>query len=253
MREARIDLGGDAPVMARAVPGGWAVGGRVVPDDAVRFRPVVDATVYGVILNDADTLAAWGDALHAPPYLAAPRAPVLYVKPRNTLAAHGEPVRLPPGAATVDVCGALALVFDRPVTRAGAADALDHVLGYTVAIDLTLPHASVHRPPIREKCFDGACPIGPWRVDRAHVADPDGLEIRVYVNGVLAQARSLRRLLRPVARLVADVSEFMTLGRGETLLAGVAAGAPRARPGDVVAVEIPGVGRIESPLAGSEA
>ena len=151
----------------------------------------------------------------------------------------------PVGADRVEVCGTLGIVFGAQATRVAEARALDPVRGFTVVADLSLPHKSLHRPPIREKCFDGSCPIGPWVVEREEIRDPDALEVLVYVNGTLQQRRSLRGTVRCISRLIADVTEFLTLYPGDVLLAGVPVPAPSAGAGDSVAVEIPGVGRLE--------
>jgi 5-oxopent-3-ene-1,2,5-tricarboxylate decarboxylase/2-hydroxyhepta-2,4-diene-1,7-dioate isomerase len=224
------------------------VGGRNVPAADVRFAPASDGLVYGVILNDEEMLRSLGSALEQPPYQSPPRAPVLYVKPYNTHVGHAATVFLPTAADRVDVCGALGIVFGAQATRVPEARALDPVRGFTVVADLSLPHASLHRPPIREKCFDGSCPMGPWVVAREQVADPGALEVLVQVNAELRARRSLRGLVRSIPRLIADVTEFLTLYPGDVLLAGIPVSNPTAHPGDNVAVEIPPVGRLEAKI-----
>ena len=78
------------------------------------------------------------------------------------------------------------------------------------------------------------------------MADTDALDLRVYVDGQLAQQGSTRDLIRPVRQLIAEVTDFMTLQAGDLLLVGVPAGAPRVRAGQSVAVEIDGLGRLEN-------
>jgi 5-oxopent-3-ene-1,2,5-tricarboxylate decarboxylase/2-hydroxyhepta-2,4-diene-1,7-dioate isomerase len=143
-------------------------------------------------------------------------------------------------------------VFGAQATRVPEARALEAVRGFTVVADLSLPHTSLHRPPIREKCFDGACPIGPWVVAREQIGDPDALEVLVHVNAELRARRSLRGLVRSIPRLIADVTEFLTLYPGDMLLAGIPVSNPSARPGDSVAVEIPGVGLEADRPTGNE-
>ena len=129
-------------------------------------------------------------------------------------------------------------------------DALDHVAGYTVVADISVPHAAFYRPSIRFKARDGFCPIGPRVVARAAVANPDDLQVRVFIDGREVQATSTAGMTRPVARLIAEVTDFMTLSPGDVLLLGVAHGAPRVRAGERVAVEIEQVGRLETPFVG---
>jgi 5-oxopent-3-ene-1,2,5-tricarboxylate decarboxylase/2-hydroxyhepta-2,4-diene-1,7-dioate isomerase len=254
MRTARVSIPGASAIVDAEVLGAGEtlrVGGRLVPALQIRFEPACEGLVYGVALNDEDSLRTLGPSLHEAPYKAPPRAPILYIKPCNTHAGHGAAVHLPHGADRVDVLGTLGIVFGAQATRLPEARALEAVRGYTVVADLTLPHQSLYRPPIREKCFDGSCPIGPWVVSRETIADPGSLEVLVHVNGALKQRRSLRGLVRPVARLIADVSEFLTLYPGDVLLAGVPLEAPSAEAGDAIAVEIPGVGRLEARIEGA--
>ena len=204
--------------------------------------------VYGVVLNDRAALDAWGDQLDAAPYKAPPQAPVLYIKPRNTVVASGSVVRRPAGAEVVRIGGALGVVFGAPACRVPADQALDCVRGFAPVADLSLPIESLHRPPIRETCFDGACPIG-GEVPKARLADHGAVRIVVSLNGNEMQQVSLESLLRPLGRLIADVSDFMTLYPGDVLMVGAAHDAPLARAGDAFSVEISGVGRVDGSVA----
>ena len=199
--------------------------------------------VVGVLLNDPAALAALGDAVQAAPYKAPPKAPVLYVKPRNTLAAPGEPVVIPAGVDALELGAALGLVVARPACRVTEAEALGHVGALLVAADLSVPHTSFYRPSVRFKALDGSCRLG------APVArdglDPDALEIRVEVDGRPVQKASTARFQRHAARLLAEVSGFMTLHPGDVLLTGVPFGAPLVRAGQRVRIAIGGVGSLE--------
>lgn len=228
--------------------GAVVLGGRAVAADALDWEPPVAGTVYGALLNFRGALAALGDAVHAPPYHAPPKAPVLHVKPANTLIGHGAPIPVPEDAPELEIGASLAVVIGRTACRVSARDALAHVAGYTVANDLSVPHADHFRPAVRARCRDGFCPIGPWVVAARRVPDPDALAIRVFVDGEAVQEATTADLVRPVARLIADVTEFMTLSPGDVLLVGTPAGAPRARAGQRVAIAIDGVGRLENPL-----
>jgi 5-oxopent-3-ene-1,2,5-tricarboxylate decarboxylase/2-hydroxyhepta-2,4-diene-1,7-dioate isomerase len=205
-------------------------------------------TVYGVLLNYKGALTALGDAVHEPPYKAPPKAPVLYIKPANTWIGDGAPIPVPADVDALEMGAALGVVIGRTACRVAAASAIDHVAGYTVVNDVSVPHDSYYRPSIRFKCRDGFCPIGAGIVDRARVPDPDALAVRVYVDGGLRQHNTTANLIRRTAQLIADITEFMTLSAGDILLTGVPENAPRARPGQRVAIEIEGVGRLENPL-----
>lgn len=215
-----------------------------VPMDVPPYR--LSGTVYGALLNHRTALAALGAAVDAPPYLGAPRAPVLYIKPRSTLNADGAPVVVPPDAPELEIGACLGLVVGRPACRLAEANALEFLAGYVIVNDVSVPHAAYYRPSVRCRARDGFCPLGPRVVARAAVTNPDALTLRVYIDGELRHSASTAQLVRPVAKLLADVTEFMTLAPGDVLAAGVAAPAPRARSGQRVGIEIDGLGRLEN-------
>lgn len=210
--------------------------------DVTPYR--LSGVVYGTLLNHEGALQALGDAVHAAPYKAAPRAPVLYLKPRNTLACHGARIAVPADAPELEVGAALGIVIGQTACRVSVEQALQHVAGYTIVNDISVPHDVFYRPSIRFKARDGFCPIGPVVVPRAAIADPDDLAVQVYVDGELKQQTTTGQRLRNVARLLADVTEFMTLQPGDVLMLGVSAGAPRVRAGQQSRIAIEGVGEL---------
>ncbi len=154
---------------------------------------------------------------------------------------------LPAEVDEVEVGATLGIVLKRTAARVRVDQALSFVAGYVVVNDVTIPHTNILRPPLRQKCRDGFCPIGPM-TDASQVADPDALELRAYVNGQLRQSSTTANLMRSVAQLISEVSEYMSLCAGDILLVGVPEDPPRARPGDEVSVEIAGLGRITNPV-----
>jgi 5-oxopent-3-ene-1,2,5-tricarboxylate decarboxylase/2-hydroxyhepta-2,4-diene-1,7-dioate isomerase len=217
------------------------------------FAPYrLSGTVYGVLLNHAPALAALGGRVNEAPYKAAPKAPVLYLKPRNTLAGPGSSCALPAGVAALQIGANLGVVIGRTACRVAEADALAHVAGYAVVADLSVPHESFYRPSVRFKALDGSCVIGPVQ-PRASIAKPDALSVRVFVDGELAQQADTGQRVRPLARLLADITEFMTLAPGDIVLLGTSHGAPEARAGQRIGIEIEGLGRLEHALAGAAA
>jgi 5-oxopent-3-ene-1,2,5-tricarboxylate decarboxylase / 2-hydroxyhepta-2,4-diene-1,7-dioate isomerase len=218
------------------------------------FAPYrLSGTVYGTLLNHRPALAALGEAVHAKPYGAPPRAPVLYIKPRNTLARAGDAVVVPADVPELEAGAALGIVIGRTACRVAAADAMSFIAGYTIVNDVSVPHSSLYRPSIRFKARDGFCPLGPAVVARGQIADPDALPVHVSVDGAEVHQTSTADMIRPVAQLLADVSEFMTLAPGDVLMLGVAAGAPRVRAGQRLAIEIEGLGRLENRFVGAAA
>ncbi len=203
-------------------------------------------TVVGCLLNFRGAWAAMEPAMHQEPHFKPPRHPVLYLKPANTWARHGDDIVLPPDVQEVEVGATLGVVMGAPAARVDETQALSFVAGYVPVNDVTVPHTAILRPPIKQKCRDGFCPMGAM-VPRGTIR-PDALTLRAYVNGQLQGENSTANLMRPVARLIAQVTEFMTLDAGDVLLVGVPEAMPRARAGDRVAVEIEGVGRVENAL-----
>jgi 5-oxopent-3-ene-1,2,5-tricarboxylate decarboxylase/2-hydroxyhepta-2,4-diene-1,7-dioate isomerase len=204
-------------------------------------------TVYGTLLNHPSALAALGEQVHAAPYKAPPKAPVLYIKPRNTWAQPGAAVGVPADAPELEMGATLGLVIGRTASRVSVADALGFVAGYVVMNDISVPHAAVYRPSMRFKCRDGFCPMGPVVPASTHI-NPDALAISVALDGTVVHRSSTAGLIRPVAQLLADVTEFMTLHPGDVLAVGVAAGAPLARAGQTVCIAIEGVGELTHTL-----
>jgi 5-oxopent-3-ene-1,2,5-tricarboxylate decarboxylase / 2-hydroxyhepta-2,4-diene-1,7-dioate isomerase len=194
--------------------------------------------------------SAWDDAAETmarEPHHRPPKFPVLYMKPANTWSIGGQSVALPDGVDEVDVGATLGVAFARTAARVSEAEALNFVAGYCIVNDVTIPHTSLLRPPLKQKCRDGFCPIGPL-VPASAVGAADALEIRSFVDGELRHTANTATLRRSVARLIADVSEFMSLAPGDLLLMGVPHGVPRARVGQRVAIEIDGLGRLENRL-----
>lgn len=231
-----------------AASNGLVVKGRSFPASALAWDVPTHGTVYGVALNFTGVRTARAATFTVPPHGAPPQAPVLYIKPRNTRIAHGVAVPLPADATEVEVGATLGIVIGRDARRVSLKSAREFIAGYTIVNDVTLPHESLFRPPLRFNCRDGFCPIGPWVVPRDSLPDVDSLSIRALVNGELRMTDSLRNLHRGIDALIADISEFMTLKAGDVLMVGVPYGSVRARAGDLMAVEIEGLGRLENAL-----
>jgi 5-oxopent-3-ene-1,2,5-tricarboxylate decarboxylase/2-hydroxyhepta-2,4-diene-1,7-dioate isomerase len=212
------------------------------------FAPPPIGTAYGTLLNHRDALAALGDAVHAAPYKAQPKAPVLYIKPRTCLAGHGAAVEVPADAQSLEVGAQLGIVIGAGACRVAEADALAHVAGYTICSDLSVPHLSYYRPSLRYKARDGFLPLGPWILAARHVPDPDALEVVVRIDGREAQRYCTAGMQRGVARLIAEVTAFMTLAPGDLLMLGAGPAAPLARAGQTVQITIAPIGTLEHRL-----
>jgi 5-oxopent-3-ene-1,2,5-tricarboxylate decarboxylase/2-hydroxyhepta-2,4-diene-1,7-dioate isomerase len=209
-------------------------------DDPVPVR----GAVYGVALH-AGMLAEADAAASAK---SVPSFPVLFIKPANTFLANGGTVRLPSSMPEVEACPILAIVFGRDTRSASATEAFDGVAGYTLAIDLTEPGAGLFRPPIREKCRDGFLPIGPYVVAKDAIGSLDEIRVGFEVDGEEVSAFALGGTHALIAKLIEDVSAFMTFRAGDMLLAARAPLAARVRAGSRVAAVSEDLGRLECML-----
>ncbi len=211
------------------------------PKEVTWLLPFTPGKVMGVALNYADHAEELG--------LSRPEEPALFWKPNSSLLPHKGVVRYPKGAEYMHYEVELAVVVGRPMRRVKAKDALDYVLGYTIANDLVVRDyvSNTFRPPIRAKGRDTFGPLGPFLVVD-EVEDPQNLWLRAYVNGELRQEGHTSRMLYSVAELLEYISEFMTLEPYDVLLTGTPKGISRVLPGDVMRLEIQGLGALENPI-----
>ncbi len=213
------------------------------------FPPfALSGRVYGALLNHRDAVAAIADAGVRPPYSGLPGAPVLFIKPRNTLARSGDALQIPQGAEELEIGAMLGLVIGATACRVQESQAHEYIAGYLIVNDVSLPHPNYYRPSVRYKARDGFCPLGPRVVAADAVGNPNDLSIRTYVDGALRQTTSCSDFVRPIRRLLVDVTEFMTLAPGDVLALGAGAHAPRALAGQTAAIEIDAIGRLENPV-----
>ncbi|HXA37025.1 MAG TPA: fumarylacetoacetate hydrolase family protein [Steroidobacteraceae bacterium] len=219
-----------------------------IPFDVPPYR--LSGTVYGALLNHRSALAALADTVNQPPYNAPPHAPVLFIKPRNTLAPSGRIVRIPAGTAELEVGSSVGLVLGRTACKISEARAMDYVAGYLIVADVSVPQSSYHRPNIRLNARDGFCPLGAVTA-RASSASPESMTIRTYIDDGLVQTASTADLIRPAGRLLADVTDFMTLAPGDVLSLGAAGPAPRARSGQTITIAVDGLASLRIPFEGA--
>ena len=196
-------------------------------------------TVYGTLLNSQGEWDALRAQMDQPPYKSPPKAPVLYVKPANTWSAHGASIPVPAHVPQVEVGATIAMVMG-----------IGHgtVAGYVLLNDLSVPHASFFRPPVRFKCLDGFLGIGAALVPPAEAGDPAHFKLEVRINGEIKQRFDFSALIRPAAQLLADVNEFMTLQPGDVLMLGCGPNRPLAQAGDRIDISAPGFATLTNTL-----
>ncbi len=197
-----------------------------------------EGTVYGVLLNFRNEIDALTPQMSQPPYKAPPQAPVLYVKTANTWSAHGAAIAVPAHVPAVEIGATIAMVMG----KAGK------VQGYVLMNDLSLPHASFFRPPVKFKNLDGFLGIGERLLPADQAGDPAAFTLEVRINGELRQRADFSQLARPAAQLLADVVAFMTLRPGDVLMLGCDLGRPLAKAGDRIDITAPGFGTLSNTL-----
>jgi 5-oxopent-3-ene-1,2,5-tricarboxylate decarboxylase / 2-hydroxyhepta-2,4-diene-1,7-dioate isomerase len=211
----------------------------------------LSGTVLVPLLNDPTSVLALGDAVNHAPYKAPPRAPVLALKPRNTLAGDGARVVLPAGVSAWTAQASVALVVARTATRLHKNSARAFVAGWTLALDFSVPHASHYRPAAAHKARDGSCVLGPRVVDAAAVPHPQALTWQLSVDGLVVQHVRADAMQRSAEQLLIDITEFMTLHAGDVVLLGAAHGAPQVHAGQRVEVRCEPVGTLGTQVVSS--
>jgi 2-keto-4-pentenoate hydratase/2-oxohepta-3-ene-1,7-dioic acid hydratase in catechol pathway len=177
-----------------------------------------------------------------------PVEPLLFMKPPSALIGPEEAIIRPPGYERVDFEGELAVVIGRRARRVTRESALEYVRGYICLNDVTV--RDLQKKDVqytRAKGFDTFCPVGPRVADGL---DPSRLAIETRVNGVVRQHSSTADLIFDVPTLIAFVSAVMTLEEGDLLSTGTPSGVGNLDPGDVVEVEIEGIGVLRNPVRG---
>jgi 2-keto-4-pentenoate hydratase/2-oxohepta-3-ene-1,7-dioic acid hydratase in catechol pathway len=198
------------------------------------LAPILPSKVIAIGKNYADHAREMGGE--------PPASPVLFMKPSTAVCGPGDPVQHPQGVGQLDFEGELAVVIGRLSRDVPAERALDVVLGYTCANDVTArDQQKTDGQWTRAKGYDTFCPLGPWiETD----LDPGDLSVRTTLNGAVRQDGRTSALLHDVPTLIAYVTTVMTLLPGDVLLTGTPAGVGPMRPGDEVSVTIDGIGTL---------
>jgi 2-keto-4-pentenoate hydratase/2-oxohepta-3-ene-1,7-dioic acid hydratase in catechol pathway len=219
--------------------GGPRAGRRIASLEQVRLlAPAAPTKIVAVGRNYAEHAAEFGNS--------PPPEPLLFLKPPSAVIAPGEAIVLPSLSRQVDHEAELAVVIGRRCRRVRREDALDYVLGYTCANDVTARDLQKRDGQwARAKGFDTFCPLGPWVVTGL---DPAGLEVVGRVNGETRQHGYTRDFLFPLPVLIEYASAAMTLEPGDVLLTGTPAGVGPLHAGDTVEIEVSGIGVLGNPV-----
>jgi 2-keto-4-pentenoate hydratase/2-oxohepta-3-ene-1,7-dioic acid hydratase in catechol pathway len=175
-----------------------------------------------------------------------PAEPILFMKPATAVIYPGDPIVYPAHATRVDYEAELAIVIGERARRVPAARAREVIRGYTCLNDVTERHMQGRDGQwTRAKSFDTFCPIGPGIT--ADI-DPDNVSVASYLNGELKQKSSTSNLIFNIAAIVEFVTSIMTLEPGDLIATGTPSGVGPMQPGDEIAIEIQGIGRLVNPV-----
>lgn len=187
-----------------------------------------------------------------------------FIKASRCVIGPDETIHLPDTSKKVDWEAELAVVIGRKAKDVPERDALAYVAGYTIANDLSardlsrreqLPESSSFKNDwVAQKCFDGACPLGPWITPASEIANPHDLAIKLSIDGATKQDSNTGQMIFTIEEQIADLSGRMTLWPGDIILTGTPAGVGVARgeflkSGDVVRIEIAGLGELVNTVA----
>jgi 2-keto-4-pentenoate hydratase/2-oxohepta-3-ene-1,7-dioic acid hydratase in catechol pathway len=237
-----VDLGDD---VVRVLQGTFfenplPTGDTLPLDDVHLLAPVLPSKVVCVGKNYAAHAAEFG--------MEVPDEPLLFLKPSTAVIGPRDPIRLLPISRRVDYEGELAVVIGRLARDVRAEDAYRVILGYTCANDVTLRDLQKTDDQwARAKGFDGSCPLGPWIETEV---DPNDVGLQTRLNGEVRQQGTTTDMVYGVATLIEYITAFMTLLPGDVILTGTPEGVGKLADGDVVEVEVDGIGTLANPVKG---
>lgn len=183
---------------------------------------------------------------------------------KSSVVGPGATVKLPAYSKSIDWEVELVAVIGKPAKDVPLGSALDHVFGYTIGNDLSArdvmrrtknpPDSPFHFDWVSQKCFDGACPLGPWIVPASEIGDPQKLGLKLWVGSELMQDSNTEKMIFTVAEQIEMLSSRVTLQPGDLIMTGTPAGVgmPRKRflrPGETVKLWIEKIGELEHRVA----
>ncbi len=185
-----------------------------------------------------------------------PKEPPIFAKWSNAILDPGEPILRPRGSQQLDWEVELGVVIGRTARYVTKEQALDYVWGYTIINDASARDFQfITSQWMTGKIFETAAPVGPYIADRSEIADPHALDLKTWVSGTQRQSGNTKTFIFDVRYLVSYLSNLMTLSPGDLIATGTPPGIGHAmkppvylQPGDVVRMEITGLGRLENPV-----
>jgi len=213
-------------------------GNRAPLADVRLLAPVLPSKVIAIGLNYPSVAESIGMPL--------PSEPLISLKPSTSVIGPDDPIRKPRNVDILDHEAELAVVVNGLVRNADEETAAQAILGYTCANDLTSRDLREREGQwTRAKGYDSFCPLGPW-IETA--IEPLGLRLRARVNGEVRQDANTKEMVFGPAQLVSFVSRVMTLLPGDVISTGTPLGVGAVEPGDIVEIEIEGIGVLRNPV-----
>jgi 2-keto-4-pentenoate hydratase/2-oxohepta-3-ene-1,7-dioic acid hydratase in catechol pathway len=213
--------------------------GALALDEVKLLAPVAPSKIVCVGRNYREHAAEMGNKM--------PDEPLLFLKAASAIIASGEQIELPSASQQVEHEGELGVVIGRRARKVPQnEDPLSYVFGYTCVNDVTA--RDLQRKDVqftRSKSFDTFCPVGPW-IETG--IDPANVVLETRLNGEVKQKGNTADMAFPVAFLIRYISEIMTLYPGDLIATGTPAGVSRMKHGDMVEIEVAGIGVLTNPV-----
>lgn len=220
--------------------GAWQVTEEHWPLAEVQvLSPIVPGKIIGVGLNYLSNI----NALKAP----IPEEPVIFLKPPSSVIGPDENIIYPREVKQLAYEVELAVIIKEKAKNVKQEDALNHVLGYCCANDLTARDKMVSGPWTKAKSYDTFQPLGPYIVTDVN---PDNLNIEMYLNGEKTQSSNTSDMVFNAAYLISYISSIMTLEPGDVILTGTPPGGNLLKLGDCIEAKIEGIGSLKNTVVG---
>jgi 2-keto-4-pentenoate hydratase/2-oxohepta-3-ene-1,7-dioic acid hydratase in catechol pathway len=221
--------------------GDWKKGPSISVNGQRFLAPVAPSKIVAIGRNYKDHAAELGNPL--------PVEPLIFLKPPSAIVGPDEPIVIPDGVGRVDHEAELGVVIGRRARRVSEQDAARYVFGLTCVNDVTARELQKKDVQFtRAKGFDTFAPVGPCIVTGVDYRLPEGILVEAWVNGERKQSGSTSALIFSIDRLIAFVSNVMTLLPGDIISTGTPAGVGPMKAGDRVTVKVAGVGELTNPV-----
>ena len=202
--------------------------------DVKLLAPCEPSKVIGVGINYKSVVNQKGDPM--------PEEPIIFPKPSSSVIGHDDEIVSPKGVKELNYEAELVVVIKDKIKDVSEEDAKNHILGYTCGNDITAKDFLIKgKPWTKGKAFDTFMPIGPCI---AEGLDGDNLNIKMYHNGKLTQDGNTSDMIFNISQIISFVSHIMTLNPGDIISTGTPPGKGNLLPGDVIEVEVEGIGRL---------